>query len=76
MKYFLLSFFFCFKKGCCQLQARVCAQSTGKPLSQACQERVWFNRLTDIKSLLFIQLLKILLRFGFLLMTFGHSKLR
>ena len=25
-----------FKKGCCQLQAKVCALSTGKPLVQAC----------------------------------------
>ena len=25
-----------FKKGCCQLQAKVCAQITGKPLAQAC----------------------------------------
>ena len=25
-----------FKKGCCQLQAKVCARSTGKPLDQAC----------------------------------------
>ena len=25
-----------FKKGCCQLQAKVCAQSTGKLLVQAC----------------------------------------
>ena len=25
-----------FKKGCCQLQAKVCAQSTGKSLVQAC----------------------------------------
>ena len=25
-----------FKKGCCQLQAKVCAQITGKPLVQAC----------------------------------------
>ena len=26
-----------FKKGCCQLQAKVCARSTGKLLFQACQ---------------------------------------
>ena len=26
-----------FKKGCCQLQAKVCAQITDKPLAQACQ---------------------------------------
>ena len=25
-----------FKKGCCQLQGKVCAQITGKPLAQAC----------------------------------------
>ena len=25
-----------FKKGCCQLQAKVCAQTTGQPLVQAC----------------------------------------
>ena len=25
-----------FKKGCCQLQAKVCAQSTGYPVVQAC----------------------------------------
>ena len=25
-----------FKKGCCQLQAKVCARSTGYPLVQAC----------------------------------------
>ena len=25
-----------FKKGCCQLQAKVCAQSTGQPPVQAC----------------------------------------
>ena len=25
-----------FKKGCCQLQVKVCAQITGKPLVQAC----------------------------------------
>ena len=26
-------------KGCCQLQAKVCAQSTGEPLVQACPEK-------------------------------------
>ena len=26
-----------FKKGCCQLQAKVCAQITGLPLVQACR---------------------------------------
>ena len=31
-----------FKKGCCQLQAKVCAQSTGEPLVQACPgKKVW-----------------------------------
>ena len=25
-----------FKKGCCQLQAKICARSTGQPLVQAC----------------------------------------
>ena len=25
-----------FKNGCCQLQGKVCARSTGKPLVQAC----------------------------------------
>ena len=28
-----------FKKGCCQLQAKVCAQSTGELLVQACPEK-------------------------------------
>ena len=32
----LLPFAESFKKGCCQLQAKVCAQSTGKLLVQAC----------------------------------------
>ena len=35
-----------FKKGCCQLQAKVCAQITGYPLVQACPEKVWLNELT------------------------------
>ena len=35
-----------FKKGCCQLQAKVCAQSTGKPLVQACPGKS-VARLTD-----------------------------
>ena len=26
-----------FKKGCCQLKAKVCARSTGLPLVQACR---------------------------------------
>ena len=32
----LLPFADSFKKGCCQLQAKVCAQITGYPLVQAC----------------------------------------
>ena len=28
-----------FKKGCCQLQAKVCAQSTGKPLFKHAQDK-------------------------------------
>ena len=47
MKYFLrsFSFFRWFKKGCCLLQARVCAQNTGKPLSQVCPGKsvVWWT---------------------------------
>ena len=35
-----------FKKGCCQLKAKVCAQSTGKLLVQACPEKVWLGGLT------------------------------
>ena len=39
-----------FKKGYCQLQAKVCAQSTGYPLVQACpslsRKRVWLGELT------------------------------
>ena len=36
-----------FKKGCCQLQAKVCAQITGKPLVQACPpNKVWLGELT------------------------------
>ena len=34
-----------FKKGCCQLQAKVCARSTGKLLVQACPGKMWL--LTD-----------------------------
>ena len=33
---FLLPFAESFKKGCCQLQAKVCTQSTGQLLVQAC----------------------------------------
>ena len=29
-----------FKKGCCELQAKVCARITGKPLVQACLGKV------------------------------------
>ena len=32
----LLPFAESFKKGCCQLQAKVCARITGYPLVQAC----------------------------------------
>ena len=35
-----------FKKGCCQLQAKVCAGSTGKLLVQACPGKS-VVRLTD-----------------------------
>ena len=35
-----------FKKGCRQLQAKVCAQITGQPLVQACQGKVWLGELT------------------------------
>ena len=30
------TYYHSFKKGCCQLQAKVCAQITGYPLVQAC----------------------------------------
>ena len=33
----LLPYAYLFKKGCCQLQAKVCARITGLPLVQACQ---------------------------------------
>ena len=32
-----------FKKGCCQLQAKVCARSTGELLVQACQGKSVFK---------------------------------
>ena len=32
-----------YKKGCCQLQAKVCAQITGKPLVQACPGKSVFR---------------------------------
>ena len=35
-----------FKKGCCQLQAKVCARITGYPLVQACPGKVWLGELT------------------------------
>ena len=35
-----------FKKGCCQLQVKVCAQITGYPLVQACPGKVWLDELT------------------------------
>ena len=36
-----------FKKGCCQLQAKVCAQSTGfNCLFNLAQEKVWLGELT------------------------------
>ena len=35
-----------FKKGCCQLRAKVCAQITGKLLVQACPGKVWLGELT------------------------------
>ena len=36
-----------FKKGSCQLQAKVCARSTGELLVQACQrKKVWLGELT------------------------------
>ena len=35
-----------FKKGCCKVQAKVCAQSTGNPLFELAQEKVWLDELT------------------------------
>ena len=35
-----------FKKGCCQLQAKVCAQITGLPLAQACPGKSVVSELT------------------------------
>ena len=35
-----------FKKGCCQLQAKVWARSTGELLVQACPGKVWLGELT------------------------------
>ena len=35
-----------FKKGCCQLQAKVCAQITGNRLLKPAQEKVWLSELT------------------------------
>ena len=34
-----------FKKVCCQLQAKVCARSTGLPLVWFAQEKVWLGEL-------------------------------
>ena len=34
-----------FKKGCCQLQAEVCARSTGKTLVQACPVKMCLGEL-------------------------------
>ena len=35
-----------FKKGCCQLQAKVCVQITGNRLFKPAQEKVWLGELT------------------------------
>ena len=35
-----------FMKGCCHLQAKVCAQSTGQALDKLAQEKVWLGELT------------------------------
>ena len=35
-----------FKKGCCQLQAKVCARIIGYPLVKPAQEKVWLGELT------------------------------
>ena len=35
-----------FKKGCCQLQGKVCAQITGYRLFKPAQEKVWLGELT------------------------------
>ena len=35
-----------FKKGCCQLQAKVCARITGYRLFKLAQEKVWLGELT------------------------------
>ena len=35
-----------FKKGWCQLQAKVCARITGYPLVKPAQENVWLGELT------------------------------
>ena len=32
-----------FKKGCCQLQAKVCARSTGELMFKLAQEKVWLG---------------------------------
>ena len=38
-----------FKKGCCQLQAKVCAQITGNCLFKPAQEKVWLGELTVLQ---------------------------
>ena len=35
-----------FKKGCCQLQAKVCGRSTDNCLFKLAQEKVWIGELT------------------------------
>ena len=35
-----------FKKGCCQIQAKVCAQITGLQLFKPAQKKVWLGELT------------------------------
>ena len=35
-----------FKKGCCQLQAKLCARITGHRLFKPAQEKVWLGELT------------------------------
>ena len=42
----LLPFADLFKKGCCQLQAKVCAQITVNRLLKPAQEKEWLSELT------------------------------
>ena len=42
----LLPFAESYKKRCCQLQAEICARSTGKLLVQTCPGKVWLGELT------------------------------